>query len=79
MKEIEVTSKFMRWFTADGYFVAKPFQEWIASRISPVAEADPKVAGGQETAAVAADAFEAPAAAADTTGSKAGSQKKRRG
>lgn len=31
-----------RWFTADGYFVAKPFQQWLASEIPVVGAADPK-------------------------------------
>lgn len=30
-----------RWFTADGYFVAKPFQQWLASEIPVVGAADP--------------------------------------
>jgi len=30
-----------RWFTADGYFVAKPFQQWLASEIPVIGAADP--------------------------------------
>jgi hypothetical protein len=30
-----------RWFTADGYFVAKPFQQWLASEVPVVGAADP--------------------------------------
>jgi hypothetical protein len=30
-----------RWFTSDGYFVAKPFQQWLASEIPVVGAADP--------------------------------------
>ena len=38
----EISSPFTRWFDSDGYFVAKPFQQWIASEISIVGDADPK-------------------------------------
>lgn len=48
VQEIEVMSKFMRWFTADGFLVAKPFQEWIASMVPLVAEADPNAAKVQD-------------------------------
>ena len=30
-----------RWFTADGYFVAKPFQQWLASEVPVIGQADP--------------------------------------
>jgi hypothetical protein len=30
-----------RWFTADGYFIAKPFQQWLASEVPVIGEADP--------------------------------------
>ena len=33
---------FTTWFTADGYFVAKPFQQWLASSIGMVGDADKK-------------------------------------
>ena len=38
----EISSPFTRWFDSDGYFVAKPFQQWLASEISIVGDADPK-------------------------------------
>jgi len=41
MKEIVIEAPVMRWFTADGYFVAKPFQQWLASSIPLVGELDP--------------------------------------
>lgn len=37
-----IDAQFMQWFTADGYFVAKPFQQWLASSIDIIGEADPK-------------------------------------
>ena len=30
-----------RWFTSDGYFVAKPFQQLLASEVPVVGAADP--------------------------------------
>jgi hypothetical protein len=30
-----------RWFTADGFFVAKPFQQWLASEVPVIGAADP--------------------------------------
>ncbi len=40
-KEVEISAPFARWFTADGFFVAKPFQQWLASEVPLVGEADP--------------------------------------
>ena len=41
-KTLEISSSFTRWFDSDGFFVAKPFQQWLASEIQIVGEADPK-------------------------------------
>lgn len=41
-KTFEISSPFTRWFDSDGYFVAKPFQQWLASELEIVGEADPK-------------------------------------
>ncbi|OCK82659.1 hypothetical protein K432DRAFT_292724 [Lepidopterella palustris CBS 459.81] len=38
---IHIRAPFTRWFTSDGYFVAKPFQQWLASEIPIVGAADP--------------------------------------
>jgi len=38
----EVKALFSTWFTADGFFVAKPFQQWLASSIEAVGDADSK-------------------------------------
>ncbi|KAJ9648331.1 hypothetical protein H2199_001185 [Coniosporium tulheliwenetii] len=40
-RQLEIKAPFTRWFSADGYFVAKPFQQWLASEISVIGEADP--------------------------------------
>ena len=41
-QEIQIKAPFMQWITADGYFVAKPFQQWLASSVPLIAQADPK-------------------------------------
>ena len=41
-KKLEISSPFTRWFDSDGYFVAKPFQQWLASEVDVIGEADPK-------------------------------------
>ena len=43
----KLSAPFTRWFDADGCFVAKPFQNWLASEIKVVGEADPKNKGGK--------------------------------
>jgi hypothetical protein len=40
--ETEIKSSFAKWFSEDGYFVARPFQHFLASSIPIVGEADPK-------------------------------------
>ncbi|KAK0306843.1 signal peptidase complex subunit spc2 [Friedmanniomyces endolithicus] len=38
----QITAPFTTWFTADGYFVAKPFQQWLASSVEAIGNADSK-------------------------------------
>lgn len=38
----EISAPFTKWFSADGYFVAKPFQQWLAAEIPPIGKADPR-------------------------------------
>ncbi|GAB7328139.1 hypothetical protein MBLNU13_g00168t1 [Cladosporium sp. NU13] len=38
----QIRTPFATWFTADGYFVAKPFQQWIASSVEVVGDVDLK-------------------------------------
>ena len=40
-KTLEISAPFTKWFSADGHFIAKPFQHWLASEIPLVGEADP--------------------------------------
>ena len=44
-EQTEISSRFTRWFDHDGFFVAKPFQQWLASEIPAVGQADPANAG----------------------------------
>lgn len=37
---LEIEAPFTRWFTADGEFVAKPFQQWLASAVPVIGKAD---------------------------------------
>ena len=52
---MKLSAPFTRWFDADGCFVAKPFQQWLATEISVVGQADPKnrQAAGNEWVQVA--------------------------
>ncbi|EMC93564.1 hypothetical protein BAUCODRAFT_50404, partial [Baudoinia panamericana UAMH 10762] len=38
----QIRAPFTTWMTADGYFVAKPFQQWLASSIEVIGDADLK-------------------------------------
>ncbi len=38
---IRLSRPFTKWFSADGYFVAKPLQQWLATEIPVVGLADP--------------------------------------
>jgi len=40
-QSINIRAPFTRWFTSDGYFIAKPFQQWLASEVPIVGLADP--------------------------------------
>ncbi|KAK5718892.1 signal peptidase complex subunit spc2 [Elasticomyces elasticus] len=39
---IDIRSPFTTWFTSDGYFVAQPFQQWLASSIEAIGDVDGK-------------------------------------
>jgi hypothetical protein len=41
-KELNIEAPFARWFSSDGYFVTRPFQQFFASGIPLVGSADPK-------------------------------------
>ena len=41
-EEVQVEALFMLWFTEDGAFAAKPFQQWLAGSVALIGEADPK-------------------------------------
>ncbi|KAI4182365.1 MAG: hypothetical protein LQ346_006603 [Caloplaca aetnensis] len=45
---LKLSAPFTRWFDSDGYFVAYPFQRWLATVVPLVGEADPqKVEAGR--------------------------------
>lgn len=48
---LKLSSPFTRWFDVDGFFVAKPFQQWLASEIPLIGQVDPKNKGGIANAA----------------------------
>jgi hypothetical protein len=62
---IHIRTPFTRWFTSDGYFVAKPFQQWLASEVPVIGAADPnnvveeigRGSGHDETAGAGAGGF----------------------
>ena len=47
---MEVQCPFTTWFTQDGYFVAQPFQKWLAGSVGVIGEADLKNATKTEEA-----------------------------
>ncbi|RMZ26363.1 hypothetical protein D0859_09582 [Hortaea werneckii] len=83
----ELQAPFTTWFTADGYFVAKPFQQWLATSSETVGDADPKnasrverdqlAAPSPEVEAVAGTAGDGPPAFAETSGASSGKGSKR--
>jgi hypothetical protein len=36
-----ISASVTRWFTSDGFFTPKPFQQWLASSIEAIGRADP--------------------------------------
>ena len=53
-KEVKAEAPFTRWFSSDGFFVAKPFQQFLASEVPTIGEADPsnvveEIGRGSET------------------------------
>ena len=42
----QLSSPFTRWFDADGFFIAKPFQQWLAAEIPLIGQVDRKNAPG---------------------------------
>ncbi|KAK4984520.1 hypothetical protein LTR50_006544 [Elasticomyces elasticus] len=40
-QDLKLEIPYTRFFTADGHFVAKPFQQWLASAVPIVGDADP--------------------------------------
>lgn len=53
----QIKIPFATWFTADGYFVAKPFQQWLASSVEAIGDVDLKNASRDERDELAAPGF----------------------
>lgn len=85
MKEVKIQAPFTQWFTADGYFVAKPFQEWLASSVPLIGQVDPKNAaedasqGATKEETVAASGVSAVIDELASSSKKGAASKKRRG
>jgi signal peptidase complex subunit 2 len=54
----QIRAPFTTWFTADGFFVAKPFQQWLASSVEAIGDVDGKNAGRDERDELAAPTAE---------------------
>ncbi|KAK4545691.1 hypothetical protein LTR36_002645 [Oleoguttula mirabilis] len=65
----QIQAPFTTWFTADGYFVAKPFQQWLASSVEAIGAADVKNASRAETEEATAPGPEEIETVAQSTGS----------
>ncbi|KAK5126995.1 hypothetical protein LTR85_008354 [Meristemomyces frigidus] len=50
----QIQAPFTAWFTADGFFVAKPFQQWLATSVEAIGDADTKNASRDERDELAA-------------------------
>jgi hypothetical protein len=50
----QIRAPYTTWFTADGVFVAKPFQKWLASTITAIGDEDLKNASRDERDTLAA-------------------------
>lgn len=66
----QIQAPFTTWFTADGYFVAQPFQKWLASSVKVIGDADTKNASRDELPKGANGAVSATAVAASGVGSE---------
>jgi signal peptidase complex subunit 2 len=49
-KPQELSIPFTTWFTEDGYFVPQTFQQWLATNVDVIGEADSKNASKREKA-----------------------------
>jgi len=74
----QIKAPFTTWFTADGYFVAKPFQQWLATSIEAIGDVDVKSASREEGDGLASPGVEKVAAgqsngsAVEATGAEIG-------
>lgn len=72
----------MQWFTADGFFVAKPFQQWLASGVPLIGEADPKNASNDlllDSTDKSVGSAQVPASGSTSSQKRQGVSKRRQG
>ena len=79
----QIKSPFTTWFTADGYFVAKPFQQWLATSIDAIGELDSKNASRDEREELSAPDLESEVTpqsngAVQASGTEKGSKRSKR-
>lgn len=78
----QIKAPFTTWFTADGYFVAKPFQQWLASSVGVVGDVDTKNAATDEAKMVDSELLQGngtpSASGAEVAGSGKGSKRSKR-
>lgn len=76
----QIKCPFTTWFTADGYFVAKPFQQWLASSVQAIGDADQKNAAPEEQEVLDAEVVNGtPSASGAESKGKGSKRSKRKG
>lgn len=73
----QLKAPFTTWFTADGYFVAQPFQKWLAGSVNVIGEEDVKNASVDEKVLAPSPNGAAMATSVDTPTSSSKRNKKK--
>ena len=73
----KIEAPFTTWFTADGYFVAKPFQQWLASSVPVIGDADLKNSAPVEQSMVDSEINGTPSSSGVDTGKGSKRSKKK--
>jgi hypothetical protein len=76
-KPLELSCPFATWFTADGYFVADPFQQWLSNSVDLIAAADKKHSSKSEKEELFLPEQELNGTTASTSSSQAGKTPKK--
>ena len=75
----QIKCPFTAWFTEDGYFVAKPFQQWLASSVQVIGDVDVKSAASEEQEVLDAEVNGAPSASGAESKGKGTKRSKKKG